>query len=204
MSEREGFLSRWSRLKRQAENEAQAVAAVPPASEVAEAQAAVANTIEADESIDLASLPPIESLDRDSDYTAFLARGVPEALQRLALRQAWRTDPSIAEFRGFAEYDWDCNAPGYGQLLPTDDLARLCDAILGEKPNVDPASAPSAPDVPSHDVPLPPSLENDSQDPAEVLQVETQGGGAPLTLREVAGPDEDRLPSLPVEQGQRA
>ena len=65
---------------------------------------------------------------------------MPEELQRLALRQAWATDPKIAAFRGFAEYDWDCNAAGYGALLPIDDIARLCDAVLRPP---EPAAAPA-------------------------------------------------------------
>ncbi|TWA63768.1 uncharacterized protein DUF3306 [Azospirillum brasilense] len=133
----EGFLSRWSRRKQEARTapietptempeppeerdaaaEPQAIAAPPP------------------EPFDPESLPPVESLGADSDYTGFLASNVPQELKRLALRKAWTSDPVIAGFRGFAEYDWDCNAPGYGKLLDTDRIADLLDRIAtDEKP----------------------------------------------------------------------
>jgi hypothetical protein len=110
----ESLLRRWSRLKLAAAANA---APCPPDQVEAPAEEPL-------------GLPPIEQLAADSDYTAFLARTVPEELQRLALRRAWATDPRIAAFRGFAEYDWDCNAVGYGALLPVDDIVRLCDAVL--------------------------------------------------------------------------
>ncbi len=130
MSEGEGFLSRWSRRKQ----EAREAAAEPPApqEEAPEEQAAVPPPLEP---FDPESLPPVDSLGADSDYTGFLAGNVPQELKRLALRKAWTSDPVIAGFRGFAEYDWDCNAPGYGKLLATDRIADLLDRIAtDEKP----------------------------------------------------------------------
>jgi Protein of unknown function (DUF3306) len=126
MGEGEGFLGRWSRLKREARE------AVP--SEAAE-------ELPPEEAVDLEALPPIESLGAESDYTAFMARGVPEDLRCAALRKAWASDPAIAGFRGFAEYDWDCNAPGYGALLPTDDIKQLLGRILRDEPE---AAEPAA------------------------------------------------------------
>ena len=130
VSEGEGFLSRWSRRKQ----EAREAAAEPPApqEEAPEEQAAVPPPLEP---FDPESLPPVDSLGADSDYTGFLAGNVPQELKRLALRKAWSSDPVIAGFRGFAEYDWDCNAPGYGKLLATDRIADLLDRIAtDEKP----------------------------------------------------------------------
>ncbi|CAO3410637.1 DUF3306 domain-containing protein [Azospirillum largimobile] len=120
----EGFLGRWSRLKRETRTE-EAPAALP-------AEVAAAPPAE-EEAPDLSDLPSLDSLDAGSDYTGFLRRDVPEELRRQALRKAWASDPAIAGFRGFAEYDWDYNAPGYGALLPTDDIARLLDAVLPDE-----------------------------------------------------------------------
>jgi hypothetical protein len=75
-------------------------------------------------------LPAIESLGADSDYTVFLARGVPRVLQAQALRVAWASDPAIANFRGMAEYAWDFNAPGYGALTPGDDARAWVSQII--------------------------------------------------------------------------
>ncbi|HYH20791.1 MAG TPA: DUF3306 domain-containing protein [Azospirillum sp.] len=124
MADPESFLARWSRLKREAPLEPD-----EPLPEEAEA---------APESEPAEPLPPIDSLGTDSDYTRFLAAAVPEEVKRLALRKAWVSDPKIAEFRGFGEYDWDFNAPGYGQLLPTDDVRRLVEAVFRDAPDPPP------------------------------------------------------------------
>ena len=153
MAEPEGFVSRWSRLKREA-------AAPPPAEPdaVPSAEPCAALSPVPDDVEETPTLPPLESLGGDSDYSPFLAPNVPEELHRLALRKAWTSNTTIASFRGFGEYDWDCNAPGYGQLLPTDDIVRLCRAVLGErKPEAPEADrGPSSPDMdPSQPVEVP-------------------------------------------------
>ncbi|KAA0675944.1 DUF3306 domain-containing protein [Roseomonas genomospecies 6] len=126
----EGFLSRWSRRKQ----EAREATAEPPAPQEEAPEEPVAVT-PPPEPFNPESLPPVDSLGADSDYTGFLAGNVPQELKRLALRKAWTSDPVIAGFRGFAEYDWDCNAPGYGKLLATDRIADLLDRIAtDEKP----------------------------------------------------------------------
>ncbi|CAO3380065.1 DUF3306 domain-containing protein [Azospirillum argentinense] len=131
--ESEGFLSRWSRRKQEARAEPVVSPEPPEERDAAEEPQAIA--VPPPEPFDPESLPPVESLGADSDYTGFLASNVPQELKRLALRKAWTSDPVIAGFRGFAEYDWDCNAPGYGKLLPTDRIADLLDRIAtDEKP----------------------------------------------------------------------
>lgn len=124
--EDEGFLGRWSRLKREARVEEPAEQ--PPEAPLPETVPPVPSPVETGE--EAPDLPPLDSLGSDSDYTGFLRREVPADLRREALRRAWASDPAIAGFRGFAEYDWDYNAPGYGALRPTDDIARLLDAVL--------------------------------------------------------------------------
>ena len=135
MTEREGFLGRWSRLKREAVRE------VPPEP--------AADLPSEEPLVDLEALPPLESLGAASDYTPFLAAGVPEALRCAALRKAWASDPAIANFRGFAEYDWDCNAPGYGALLPTDNIQQLLSRILRDEPEEQPELVAEAEDEPA-------------------------------------------------------
>lgn len=113
----EGVLRRWSRLKREARD-------------VAPEPAADAAPEEEEEPFDPASLPPVESLGADSDYSAFLKPRVPKALRLAALRRAWTTDPAITGYRTLADYDWDFNAPGYGQLRPTDQPKALAEAMF--------------------------------------------------------------------------
>jgi Protein of unknown function (DUF3306) len=97
MSDGDTFLARWLRLKQQAA--AEATSAGP---------------------VDLASLPPIESLTSESDLSVFLQPGVPAELLRAALNDAWRLDPKIRDFVGIAESQWDFNdpnaMPGFGPL----------------------------------------------------------------------------------------
>ncbi|MCZ6465922.1 MAG: DUF3306 domain-containing protein [Alphaproteobacteria bacterium] len=52
-------------------------------------------------------LPPIDGLDKDSDYTPFLGDGVPEKLARAAMRKLWRSDPIFAFRDGLDDYDED-------------------------------------------------------------------------------------------------
>ncbi|HMB78225.1 MAG TPA: DUF3306 domain-containing protein [Kiloniellaceae bacterium] len=80
--------------------EEQSAAAFP------EAPATEADNTEGDPEVE-AALPPIESLDYDSDYRGFFAEGVSDALRRQALRQLWRSNPVLANVDGLNDYDGD-------------------------------------------------------------------------------------------------
>jgi hypothetical protein len=139
MSEPDPFLTRWSRRKR----EARVNASSPEGKEHSErdaqplAPAAAAQPSSTDPAVDPATLPPIDSIDAATDIRAFLARGVSPDLARAALRRAWVTDPTIRDFVGLAEYDWDFNSPdaarGFGPLRATDDVRELLAKMLGEE-----------------------------------------------------------------------
>ena len=120
--EESGFLRRWSERKR-------AARASEPLDPPTELPAPIVETT-APEPFDPADLPALESLDGSSDYTAFLRPGVPLEMTKAALRQAWRSDPVISTFKEMADYDWDFNAPGYGALLPTDDVQAMLSRII--------------------------------------------------------------------------
>jgi hypothetical protein len=104
---------------------------------------------------DESSLPKLETLNGDSDITAFLAAGVSQALQSQALRIAWKADPRIAGFRGMADYDWDFNVEGYGRLALADDVASLLERIITPAPPPPPPQQIAAIDPPT---PLPAEL----------------------------------------------
>jgi hypothetical protein len=159
MNEREDFLARWSRRKRQAADEVEdaPIAAEPDASEQRmEGEKSLDSerppeTESRESPFDLTTLPSIESISAETDIRAFLAPGVPAELTRAALRRAWAADPTIRDFVGLADYAWDFHAPGamagFGPLEMTDELRR---EILGmltrgqslETSNEDPASTP--------------------------------------------------------------
>lgn len=124
MTERdEDFVHRWARRARQARREQAPEPADPPATEPVEP---LGPAPDCEEPV----LPPIESLDADSDYTAFLARDVPKVLKLAALRKAWTSHPAITAHKPLVDYDWDCNAPGYGKLRPDDLTGKLARNLL--------------------------------------------------------------------------
>jgi hypothetical protein len=136
MTEREDFLARWSRLKRAGTAASKAPEALTPGQPTAgvtiEAIAAAPSGSTADAlpnatadatappDFDPASVPPIESLTAQSDIRPFMQPGVPAALRQAALRAAWVADPTIRDFIGIADSQWDFNdptaMPGFGPL----------------------------------------------------------------------------------------
>jgi hypothetical protein len=102
----EPFFSRWSRQKTSKQQPGKQPPAVT-APAVAEPPAA-----EESPEVDPATLPNVEDLTAESDISAFLRKGVPEALQKLALRRMWSLDPEIRDFVEMAENQFDFHAPG--------------------------------------------------------------------------------------------
>jgi Protein of unknown function (DUF3306) len=98
----EPFLSRWSRQKQQQAKQPEAKVQPPVA----------AKPDEPEPELDLSKLTKVEDLTAESDITQFLQKGVPEALQKLALRRMWSLDPAIRDFVEVAENQWDFNVPG--------------------------------------------------------------------------------------------
>ena len=154
----EGAISRWSRLK-SAEKERQntgpdlAVGAVPaglaadePPSVAARASRTngdASSTTEAEAPpIDPADLPDIESLDKTSDFRAFLQDGVPPELRRLALRKLWRINPLFAELDGLNDYDGDYSSMG----IVAEKIATLFNPKTGRISRADPVPEPEVDD----------------------------------------------------------
>jgi hypothetical protein len=167
----EGFLSRWSRRKREAaEGRLPEPAAEAPPAPAAEAPAVAVPVLDlpvldgsvveapvtgdAPPEFDPASLPPIESLTAESDIAGFLRAEVPAALRQAALRRIWTLDPAIRDFIGPADYAWDFNAPdgvpGFALELGG-DVGRLLAQAIGLRqeeeapaPEAAPAAEPAA------------------------------------------------------------
>jgi hypothetical protein len=152
MNDPDNFLNRWSRRKQEAgerkdkdkdkDEAGKAPADSPPESE---AGASVpAPDAPPTPKFDLESLPPIESINADTDITAFMQAGVPEALKRAALRRVWTADPAIRDFVGLNENFWDAAGPdgiaGFGDLDPNFDVKRMLSELFGEVPRQDASS----------------------------------------------------------------
>jgi hypothetical protein len=158
MTEPDNFLSRWSRLKQNAERDSDTQGDEPsvervrpieadtptPGAKASGAEALRAETPEdaktegqQDPQVDLLSLPPIESIGAGTDIGSFLRKGVPLELTRAALRRAWATDPVIRDFIGVAENQWDfetgSDIPGFGPLEASDDVRRMVEELFQKK-----------------------------------------------------------------------
>ena len=141
MTEPERFLERWSRRKlaegkplipepttsQQSRGDGEDTATA--ASKESETAAA------SSQSLDLASLPPIDSISANANVAAFLRPGVPTELTRAALRRAWTSDPAIRDFVGLVENGWDFNNPdaisGFG-AINAQDVAHMASNIISE------------------------------------------------------------------------
>jgi hypothetical protein len=145
MNDPDNFLSRWSRRKQEAGERSERkeeAADKPPAEPVAENEPVRAASAPASTPIpkfDVESLPSIESISAESDITAFMRAGVPEALKRAALRRVWSSDPAIRDFVGLNENFWDAAGPdgilGFGDLDPDLDVQRMVSDLFGETPH---------------------------------------------------------------------
>jgi hypothetical protein len=146
MSEEETFIARWSRKKRAAEPDTGAApkAPAPGAPNAPDAADRAGDASPgpparrgqpADPPVDLASLPPLDSIAAGTDIRAFLQSGVPADLAKAALRRAWAADPAIRDFIEIAENQWDfanpASIPGFGPLAPGDDVGKLVAQALG-------------------------------------------------------------------------
>lgn len=127
----ESVLRRWSRRKRTvrthtvAEEQPQSVAGETDTPRTPENRDGAAResdptppsgrrgNLTSDPASDRASdLPDPASLTRESDFRPFLRAGVPDAVQRAALRVLWRSDPIFTTSDGLTDYGEDMRAIG--------------------------------------------------------------------------------------------
>lgn len=193
-AEKEGFLSRWSRRKRDAiEQPVAEPAPDAPQAEVAQPEALVEAPAEAEAQsdhaacpipdvpeIDPATLPSIESLTIESDFSQFLRPGVPTLLRNAALRRMWSLDPAIRDYIGPVDYQWDFNTPGglpfgFANEL-VGDVSKLLAQAIGKIEDLAPDDAPDdapgqaqAESKPPEPVPEPAPVPEDPM-PALVVQ----------------------------------
>jgi hypothetical protein len=185
MSEPENFVSRWSRLKRESESRGKRKTELRESATSFGAAATIpANVDEPDETrthatptFDPTSLPSIDSITASTDIRIFLRSGVPAELTEAALRRAWVSDPTIRDFIGIAENQWDftnpTTIPGFGPLQQTGDRLSLIAQTAG---TLDKLSARLADTYASADKPgsatgdsRPDELENTTRDSRAAL-----------------------------------
>ncbi len=191
MTAPESFVSRWARLKHEADaaHETEAVEASPSEATVPpdpEPDAVpVGQNAEVVGPFDPASLPPVDAITFDTNIRPFLQGRVPAALTRAALRQAWTSDPAIRDFIGIAEYQWDFNdpetIPGFGPLLAEDNVQSLFEQAIGLHRKVAETIAQT---------PLPAGQQQ---------SVETDQKSATLALDQTVPPASDEPPAVEVD-----
>jgi hypothetical protein len=131
---REGFLSRWSRLKREPGT------AIPPA---AGAEAPGEPALPEGKTLEelIAELPRLEDLVPGQSLTAFMQPWVPSGVRNAALQHMWLLDPAIRDYVNPAlDYAYDYNtpgaAPGFGTMETSSDTIRevadMFDRALGQ------------------------------------------------------------------------
>jgi hypothetical protein len=202
------FLSRWSRRKlevKRAEEIAPADApeagpdAAPGAEELSPGELSPE---------ELAALPPVESLTAQSDISAFLRKGVPQALRNAALRRAWALDPEIRDYIGDARdyaYDWNVpgGVPGTGPLDAGTDLARMVEDVFGRphEPETTEQAAPAAvADEAVGDPPTAVSLAPIDSATAQAPADEESIGGTPVIQSSSTG-GQERPPATKKRHG---
>jgi hypothetical protein len=206
----ETFMARWSRRKRSPrDTDDPAEPADSAVTDATDAGAAVADDPASDDPAAgdpevIAKLPDIDSLDGTSDFKPFLAKGVPEALRRQALRKLWRLNPVFAQLDGLNDYDENYTLAatavtelktlyrvGKGMLRDDEPKAQAAEAEpAGEEPEGggDPVPAESAA-APAADPPGAPTPED-----GEPAADDGRSGAAPEPSRpaELAALTEDR------------
>lgn len=141
MSE-EPFLSRWSRRKLEPKSAPPTPESILPPEPVPPAEASPPP-----------DLPDIETLNKDSDYTAFLKAGVPQELKQAALQKLWASDPALMAPEVMDLHMGDYTAPATGMVktawrlgkgvLDAAELAAEQDEQAQESPD-DKATKPQA------------------------------------------------------------
>ena len=197
----EGFLQRWSRRKAEARTapkipertqdtapEREQVPQAPDPQDPAGSTRTRASE-GGDAALDLEALPDIDSLTYESDFTAFMRKGVPPELRKRALQRLWRSNPTLANLDGLVEYGED-----YTKIGTAKQVVRTAYQVgrgMLERIESKPASEPSAPDgvLTTADAGQPPA----TADPAAAA-----AAAAPGPDRVAAPGADENAPTLPA------
>jgi hypothetical protein len=179
----EGFLGRWARRKREAQQPAQPAAEPAPTGTEPASEAAAAEP-----EAEMVEPPSLDLIDKDFDLAHWLKQNVPEEWKLKALRRAWESDPAISGYldpaRDYA-LDWNTpgGAPGYGPLSESDNVEEMLANIFGKPP--EPAAEPTEPVRNDVAVVQPSSSEAEAE---HFAALQREAGGEPLPTR-LSGPE---------------
>jgi len=125
---RDGFLSRWSRLKRESTSEPRSELANPVSAPVPAAEEGALPEGKSLEQL-IAELPRVEDLAPGQSLAAFMQDWVPSAVRNAALRRMWLLDAEIRDYVSPAlDYAHDYNTPGavpgFGTMETSEEAVR--------------------------------------------------------------------------------
>ena len=122
----EYFLDRWSRRKL-ADHRGESLDSTLPAAHAAGSTQQVTSTVvneDPAQQLTDADMPPLDSLDGDSDFSLFMSPGVSEQLRTLALRKLFHL-PAFNVTDGLNDYDEDFTQfAGLGDVV-TQEMKRM-------------------------------------------------------------------------------
>ncbi len=183
----DGFLSRWSRRKRDTAATQPGTPPEGPLDLPVEPETGPDAPPDAHPDpiadAELAALPRIEDLTAGSDITGFLRPGVPRALKNAALRQIWMATPAIRDYCDPAvDYAWDWNTPGGvpgDGCAPAPEVAArmMRDLFAPRAPQTPPAADPAAPQDDSP-VPSTPDAAPDDAAPVQTAAADAHDAAA--------------------------
>lgn len=135
----------WSRRKAAVEAEEQDVIQAQTDAEDATARQALDEKSD-DEILDALELPDPDSLGLGDDFSGFMAKAVPERLQRRALRRLWLSNPALANLDSLVDYGEDFTDAatvvenmqttyqvGKGMLTHVQEMLRQAEELAAEK-----------------------------------------------------------------------
>ena len=177
-----GEQSFWSRRRAGVAAEAQAEQAAVEAQALAEEHAALEEKTDAELLVEL-DLPDPDTLTMGDDFSAFMAKAVPDRIRRRALRTLWRSNPVLANVDMLVDYGEDFTDSamtveniqttyqvGKGMLKHVEEMARQAEAR--ENP---PEPEESEEEVEEEDVLLAAAVE-ENEEAADVAETD-QGQG---------------------------
>jgi len=173
-----GFLQRWSTRKTEARVDGDENLPTVDEAETPQDGAAPDTDVQAPPP----NLPDVETLDADSDFTAFLGENVPQDLAKMALRKLWRSDPVLANLDGLNDYDEDFSKVGMvTEVVKT--AYRVGKGVLAQDDEAEDADVRD--DVGAKGEPV---LDADAETETETLLVDDDVA-PPLELAETASPE---------------
>lgn len=137
---KEKFLDRWSRHKQAGQQPASTASRQP------EQEAVPAVDEEPQQELTDADMPPVETLNSDSDFSVFMSPGVSEQLRTQALRKLFHL-PAFNVTDGLNDYDEDYTQfTGLGKVV-TQEMQRMLKRELARKDEVESAEQQQEPAI---------------------------------------------------------